>query len=91
METGAFVRISANLTAAPGKMKTLSVIIDNSCSIEPQAREDGTFRSTKNKGNGVGITSVRNIAARYNGASSFQYKDGIFTASVLLNNSMEKP
>ncbi len=42
------------------------------------------FLSSKHSGDGVGITSVRSIAERYGGVSSFSAKDGVFTASVIL-------
>ena len=87
METGAFIRITGNLAQTSASTQTLSIIVENRYVIEPQMGEDGAFRSTKHKGNGVGIASVRNIAARYNGASAFQFQDGVFTASVLLNHS----
>ncbi len=45
---------------------------------------DGVFRSSKRKGSGVGIQSVRRIAEKNGGDSSFQYDDGIFSAKVML-------
>ena len=49
----------------------------------------GIFRSTKHSGDGIGISSVRNITEKYNGASTFTHQDGIFTVSVILyDNSL---
>ena len=87
VESGAFIRVTSSTKNTPGGGKTLAIIIENSYGVEPQVREDGTFRSTKHKGEGIGIASVRRIAARYEGACSFLFKNGMFTASVLLNGS----
>lgn len=46
--------------------------------------KDGVFRSSKRKGNGVGIQSVRRIAEKNGGDSSFRYDDGVFSARVML-------
>lgn len=42
------------------------------------------FQSSKHSGNGVGIQSVRHIAAKNGGDSSFTYENGIFTAKIML-------
>lgn len=46
--------------------------------------KNGVFRSSKRKGNGVGIQSVRRIAEKNGGGASFQYEDGVFSARVML-------
>lgn len=46
--------------------------------------KDGVFRSSKRKGDGVGLRSVRHIAERSGGASTFTYQDGVFRARVML-------
>ena len=46
--------------------------------------KDGIFRSSKRKGNGIGIQSVRHIAEKTGGASNFTYQEGIFQAKVML-------
>ena len=43
------------------------------------------FQSSKRKGSGIGIQSVRHIARKTGGASAFSYKDGIFSAKVMLH------
>lgn len=85
MNAGVFIRITGNLAKPTAANTTLALIIENSYCIEPQRLDDGTFRSLKHKGSGIGIASVRNIVKRYNGACAFQYQDDVFTASVLLN------
>ena len=42
------------------------------------------FQSSKRHGNGVGIQSVRRIAEKNGGASTFTYEDGIFSAKIML-------
>lgn len=44
----------------------------------------GIFKSSKRKGNGIGIQSVRRIAEKNGGGSTFDYSNGIFTAKVML-------
>lgn len=48
--------------------------------------KDGVFQSSKRKGNGVGIQSVRRIAEKNNGGTTFTYENGTFTAKVLLRS-----
>lgn len=45
---------------------------------------NGIFKSSKRKGNGIGIQSVRHIAEKNGGGSTFDYSDGIFCAKVML-------
>ena len=42
------------------------------------------FQSSKRKGDGVGIQSVRRICEKNGGASTFSHEDGIFTVKVML-------
>ena len=42
------------------------------------------FQSSKRIGNGVGIQSVRHIAEKSGGDSSFTYENGVFTAKIML-------
>lgn len=46
---------------------------------------EGGFLSSKRKGKGIGTESVKYIAAKYNGVAKFEYGDGMFYASVMLN------
>lgn len=45
---------------------------------------DGVFQSSKRKGRGIGIQSVRHIAEKNGGDSTFTYEDGTFNAKVML-------
>ncbi|MBD9163609.1 MAG: GHKL domain-containing protein, partial [Blautia wexlerae] len=42
------------------------------------------FQSSKRSGNGIGIESVRHITDKNGGACDFTYKDGIFSAKIML-------
>ena len=44
----------------------------------------GVFQSSKRKGEGVGIQSVRHIAEKSGGVSTVTYQDGLFCAKVML-------
>lgn len=57
--------------------------VDNSCG-QPPVSKDGRFLSSKHDGFGTGTASVKAIADRYHGSADFQYKDGMFYASVIL-------
>ena len=46
--------------------------------------KNNTFVSSKRKGNGVGIQSVRHISEKNGGANTFTYENGVFTAKVML-------
>ena len=44
----------------------------------------GVFQSSKRKGDGVGLLSVRHIAEKSGGVSTVTYQDGLFCAKVML-------
>ena len=46
--------------------------------------KDGVFLSSKRKGDGVGLQSVRHIAEKSGGVSTVTYQDGLFCARVML-------
>lgn len=46
--------------------------------------KDGIFLSSKRKGDGVGLQSVRHIAEKSGGVSTVTYQDGLFCAKVML-------
>lgn len=46
----------------------------------------GAFLSSKRKGKGVGLQSVRRIAAKNGGTCSFQYDGGVFIAKAMLRS-----
>lgn len=47
----------------------------------------GILQSSKRRGDGVGIQSVRRIAEKNGGYSRFSYENGIFTANVMLRGN----
>ena len=61
------------------------LLIEAENTFDGEVKEkDGVFRSSKRRGNGVGIQSVRHIAEKTGGASTFTYQDGSFSAKVML-------
>ena len=47
-------------------------------------QKNNIFQSSKRSGNGIGIESVRHIIDKNGGACDFTYKDGIFSAKIML-------
>lgn len=66
--------------------KVLAILLENSFSNEVKEK-DGSFLSSKSGSEGIGISSVKQIAVKYNGVAKFEYdnRKGVFKASVLLN------
>ncbi len=62
----------------------LTVTVDNPCPLPP-AWEGQRLISRRRDAPGIGTESVRAIARRCHGDARFQWKDGMFYASVLLN------
>ena len=61
------------------------ILVEVENKFDGEVREkNGIFRSSKRKGNGVGIQSVKHIADKSGGASNFTYRDGVFLAKVML-------
>lgn len=77
---GGFIRVHIQQNGP----STLILTVDNTCA-QPPAWEKGRLRSSKREGFGVGMESVRQTAMRYNGDARFQWRDGVFYASVMLN------
>lgn len=68
------------------------VLIQVSNSYEGEIREkQSVFQSSKRKGNGVGIQSVRRIAQKNGGGSTFAYDGSTFTAKVMLRGGGPVP
>ena len=86
--------LEASLRTAPGRRQIKItaylhaerlLLIETENAFDGEVREkDGVFRSSKRRGNGVGIQSVRHIAEKTGGASTFTYQGGIFSAKVML-------
>lgn len=62
----------------------LAITVDNTCSSPPDT-DQGALLSSKHPGSGIGTESVRAIAERYHGDARFEWKDGMFYASVVIN------
>lgn len=60
----------------------LCITVDNTYTGALNRTGDGQFISTKHAGEGLGIRSVKSIAAQYHGVCRFEVKDGMFYASV---------
>lgn len=58
--------------------------VDNTSPEPPNAR-NGRFLSSKHSGFGRGTESIKSIAEKYQGDVRFEWKDGMFFASVMLN------
>ncbi len=84
LEGERYITVSGVASGRGNMQDSLTLIVENSCIDAPPIPENGAFRSTKHSGDGIGVASVRSIAERYNGTSSFAEKDGVFTASVIL-------
>ncbi len=59
--------------------------IENTYCQEPVKDREGHYLSSKRRGPGIGLESVRNIVTRYDGLLEIEPKDGCFRVSVLLN------
>ena len=66
------------------QMSAISIAIDNSCPSRP-VWDGQKLLSTKHPGSGIGTESAKYIARRYSGDARFEWKDGVFYASVMLN------
>lgn len=70
-----------------GKMEgqSLLVTVDNTFDGTLKQDSKGVLLTTKQGGSGLGLESVRHIAARYGGILHTECRDGMFCASVLLH------
>ena len=76
-----YIKITGSHSSSP---EQLSFIVENNYKVEPHTNDKGVFLSTKHKGNGIGINSVRHIVGKYQGESSFMPDNGVFKVSVLI-------
>lgn len=74
---------SIRLRICRRKESMLMFLTDNTCT-QPVAFDADmkTPLSSKRKGVGIGVSSIREIAEKYGGEAMFEHKDGIFYASV---------
>ena len=63
---------------------TLSITVDNTSVFKPTWINEKLV-STKAAGSGIGTESIRMIAEQYHGDARFEWRDGVFYASVMLN------
>ena len=73
-----FVRLGM---ASSGRM--LAITVDNGF-VGALRQEGGTYLSTKDGHEGIGLASVASVAARYGGTVEFAHDSGMFHASVML-------
>lgn len=63
---------------------TFVLTLDNSFVGTIQMKQE-KYLSSKHKGYGIGIESVKNMVKRYNGTAKFENKNNIFYVSIILN------
>ncbi len=76
-------RITMQAYLRAGHMVLLTV--ENAFDGEVQEK-DGIFQSSKRRGEGVGLSSVRHIAEKNGGYSRFLYENGVFCANIILRS-----
>lgn len=74
-----YIRMGGKLVGS----RMLTVIVDNCPADEPK-RERGALLSAKRPSVGTGTASIQAIAQRYGGEARFEWKDNVFSASVVL-------
>ncbi|MEG1252814.1 MAG: GHKL domain-containing protein [Erysipelotrichaceae bacterium] len=60
------------------------LVIKNSYDGNIYQNSRGEFMSSKRTQVGIGVSSVKEMCERYRGVAKFEYQDGIFTASIML-------
>lgn len=73
-----------HIHAEQKKQDMLLLTVDNT-SLQPPKMNGRRFYSCKHDGFGIGTESIRTIAEHYHGDARFEWKDGMFYASVMLN------
>lgn len=64
---------------------SLCLAIDNTFTGELKKDKSGVYVSTKHRGSGLGIESVKNIVEKYHGICKFESDGNMFYASIMLN------
>lgn len=75
-----YIRMGGKLVGT----QMLTIIVDNCPADQPKWKNDMII-STKRNTAGTGTASIRSIAKRYDGEARFEWKDKIFSASVVIN------
>ena len=73
-----FIRLHAHV-----HYKTLIITMDNSFDGHVTI-QNGKYRSSKRDDYGIGLSSIRSVAGKYDGNVAFEAADGIFQSSVYL-------
>ena len=73
-----FIRLHAHV-----HYKTLIITMDNSFNGHVTI-QNGKYRSSKRDDYGIGLSSIRSVAGKYDGDVAFEAADGIFQSSVYL-------
>ena len=86
--------LEASLCTAPARRRieltaylhgnSLVLIQVENTMMELSGKKNGGIPSSKRKGDGVGLQSVRHIAEKSGGVSTVTYQDGLFCAKVML-------
>lgn len=79
LDASPYIHMGGKLMGA----RMLTIFVDNCPADEPK-RERGALLSSKRTSMGTGTASVRAIAERYGGEARFEWKENIFSASVVL-------
>ena len=80
-QASTYIRVVVKRTDA----RAITLIVDNTAPVPPQRLPNGTYRSHKGEGGGVGIPSVQHLARQYHGLAEFRWDGGMFYASVFFN------
>lgn len=75
---------SKRLTMTASADRMLIITLDNTFDGEIRTTENG-FLSSKRDGHGLGTASINSIIRKYGGVTKFEYSDGVFKASVMMN------
>ena len=76
-------RRKINVEVYPHHNHLLLIHVENTFDGKIQ-QKNNIFQSSKRSGNGIGIESVRHITDKNGGICDFTYKDGIFSAKIML-------
>ena len=89
VEDDRFINLNTTYKTSTNGTPSLTLIVKNNYGTEPSESDTGIFHSTKHAGDGIGISSVKRTAKKYDGACTFTHKDGTFTVSVVLYGPAE--
>jgi uncharacterized coiled-coil protein SlyX len=79
-----YIRVKSEL-----RKNILGILIDNSFDGSVEKKNDTFFSHKRNHQEGIGISSVRAVAAKYNGTALFTFNDNEFQVSIMLNTQKQ--